>query len=243
MRSAVISVAGVPFEVAYPEGATSVERALAPYGTSEPPLFSVGPDPAYGEWARTVVPGRPDEEYLHSGLLHQVALGLLRHGCLLVHAAVVAVDGRAYAFAAPSGTGKSTHVGLWLRHFGARAFVVNGDKPFLRRRDDGWLACAAPWAGKENWQTRVDVPLAGVCFLERGGWDAIRRVGEREETERLFAQVDPPGDAELTDEWLRLVGAIVREVPAWLLTCTVSDGAARLSYEAMSGRDDWDHEG
>ena len=241
VASMVICVAGVPFEVGYPEGAVSVTRALAPYETSEPALFSVGPDAPYEAWARSVVPGRPEEEYLHSGLLHQVALGLLPYGCLLLHAAVVAVDGRAYAFAAPSGTGKSTHVGLWMRHFGGRARVVNGDKPILRRRDGAWLACAAPWAGKENWQTRMDVPLAGICFLERGDGNAIRPLGEREETDRLFAQLDPPGDPALTDAWLHLVGELVREVPSWQLTCTISAEAARLSYGAMSGRDDWDH--
>ena len=35
---------------------------------------------------------------------------------LLIHASLVRHQGRGYAFTAKSGTGKSTHVSLWLRH-------------------------------------------------------------------------------------------------------------------------------
>ena len=48
---------------------------------------------------------------------------------LLMHGAVVAVDGQAYLFTAKSGTGKTTHTRLWMQQFGDRAVMVNGDKP------------------------------------------------------------------------------------------------------------------
>ena len=34
----------------------------------------------------------------------------------LIHASLVRQNGKGYAFTAKSGTGKSTHVGLWLKH-------------------------------------------------------------------------------------------------------------------------------
>ena len=37
---------------------------------------------------------------------------------LRIHASAVAIDGEAYLFAAHSGTGKSTHTGLWRQVFG-----------------------------------------------------------------------------------------------------------------------------
>ena len=56
---------------------------------------------------------------------------LVQDDILLMHGAVVAVDGLAYLFTAKSGTGKTTHTRLWLRQFGARAVMVNGDKPLF----------------------------------------------------------------------------------------------------------------
>ena len=49
---------------------------------------------------------------------------------MLLHAAILAYDGAGYAFLGRSGTGKSTHTGLWLKHLDG-AKIVNGDKPIL----------------------------------------------------------------------------------------------------------------
>ena len=54
------------------------------------------------------------------------------HDILLFHCSAVSVDGQAYLFTAPSGTGKSTHTALWREVFGERAVMVNDDKPLLR---------------------------------------------------------------------------------------------------------------
>lgn len=235
MSSMVIKVAGVPLEVVDPTGSSFVQRVLSPYVTSEEPLFEVKPKKSYGDWLSSVLPEWDDELVFQYQLMHHIAVGLLDYECLLLHAAVVEVDGVAYAFAAPSGTGKSTHVSLWKRHFGERAHIVNGDKPFLRRLDGTWYACASPWAGKENWQTREDVPLAALCFIERGDVNAIRPVGEKEEMDRLIFQLDSPEDPDKTDTWLGLVGRLIEEVPCSLLTCTISDEAVRLAYQTLSG--------
>ena len=46
---------------------------------------------------------------------------------LMLHSSAVIMDGRAYLFSAPSGTGKSTHTQLWLDVFGDRATILNDD--------------------------------------------------------------------------------------------------------------------
>ena len=50
----------------------------------------------------------------------------------IFHSAVIARDGVAYAFAAKSGTGKSTHIHHWKALHGDRISPVNGDKPIFR---------------------------------------------------------------------------------------------------------------
>ncbi len=55
-----------------------------------------------------------------------------RHGVFLMHAAVIGFGGKAYAFTATSGTGKSTHLRLWMDALGSGVQVINGDKPLMR---------------------------------------------------------------------------------------------------------------
>ncbi len=65
-------------------------------------------------------------------LYRKMCTRMLDYDAFLFHAAVVSYGGRGYAFAAKSGTGKSTHVVQWMRALGDRVTVVNGDKPILR---------------------------------------------------------------------------------------------------------------
>lgn len=53
---------------------------------------------------------------------------------LFFHSSALMLDGKAYLFSAPSGTGKSTHTALWQRHFGGRVQMINDDKPIIRKK-------------------------------------------------------------------------------------------------------------
>lgn len=67
-------------------------------------------------------------------LYRKICTHMLDYDAFLLHAAVVSYAGRGFAFAAKSGTGKSTHVAQWMRALGDDVTVVNGDKPILRWR-------------------------------------------------------------------------------------------------------------
>lgn len=47
-------------------------------------------------------------------IFRKICLKVLEHDAFFLHSSVVVVDDKAYAFAAKSGTGKSTHTNLWL---------------------------------------------------------------------------------------------------------------------------------
>ena len=68
-------------------------------------------------------------------LYRKICTRMLDYDAFLLHAAVVSYAGRGFAFAAKSGTGKSTHVAQWMRALGDDVTVVNGDKPILRWRN------------------------------------------------------------------------------------------------------------
>ena len=157
---------------------------------------------------------------------------LIGKDVLLMHGSTVAVDGRAYLFTAPCGTGKSTHTRLWREVFGGRAVMVNDDKPFLRFMDGAVIACGTPWTGKHGLGSNVSAPLTGICILSRGAENGIRRADPEDVSEFLLQQLQPDGDPRTE----RLLRELLRRVPVWQMECNRELEAARIAYCAMSGK-------
>ena len=167
-------------------------------------------------------------------ILRKAAVFLLKSDTLLIHGSTVAVDGSAYLFTAPCGTGKSTHTRLWRQVFGDRAVMINDDKAFLRVGDDGIIAFGSPWSGKHGLDTNMNAPLRGICVIGRGNENRIvRHTGDG-----LFTILQDQllGYTEETDLDLAwgLLHRLVSQVPVWNLTCNMDPEAARVSYGAMS---------
>ena len=164
-------------------------------------------------------------------LLRMAADALLDHGVLLFHGSVTAVDGKAYLFTAKSGTGKTTHSGLWLKNIPG-AYILNGDKPFLLFKDDGIFACGNPWQGKENYGRNEILPLAAICILERDETNHIEPVTFKEAFEVLaFQSHKPPQDGRMVS-YINLLGRIC-SLPLYRLGCNMDDEAAFVSYRGM----------
>ena len=89
--------------------------------------------------------GKPELEYLWMGTAFNVKL--LEYNGMFLHSSTVVVDGKAYSFSAPCGTGKSTHTSLWLKHFGEKAFILNDDKAAYRLIDGKYFAFGTPFSG------------------------------------------------------------------------------------------------
>ena len=156
-------------------------------------------------------------------------------GAVLFHAAAIEVDGRAYAFSAPSGTGKSTHIMLWRRRFGKRVGMINGDKPFLREKDGVFTVYGSPWCGKEGWNRNTSAPLAGVCFLYQAKENTISVMDAASATPRVFAQLIKPDTAEGVAGCLQFADRLIRNVPIYRMGCNISPEAAELSFRTMTG--------
>ena len=163
----------------------------------------------------------------------EIAKRLPDYHAFLLHAAVIQVDDVCYAFAARSGTGKSTHTGLWLKHFGERAKFVNGDKPILRWIDGRLYACGTPWNGKEGFGSNIMSPLQALCFLDRGEKNTIAPADSAEVLSRVVKQVLMPQEPAKLAAFLDDLEHMMCEIPAYILKCTISDEAVTVAYEAM----------
>lgn len=169
-----------------------------------------------------------------TAIQRKVADKLLLRNTLMLHGSTVAVDGRAYLFTAPCGTGKSTHTRLWRELFGDRAVMVNDDKPFLRITAEGVIACGSPWSGKHGLATNICVPLQGICILRRGSENVIAPSAPEQCMEMLCHQAHAPLDPFLQEISRSLVEALAATVPLWEMSCNKELEAAKVSYEAMS---------
>ena len=153
----------------------------------------------------------------------------------LMHCAVIEYEGQGYAFAAKSGTGKSTHISLWQKRFGEGVRIVNGDKPILHFRENGKLyAYGTPWCGKEGLNTNTSVPLKAICFLERSESNYIKKIKADEAIMRIFHQLLTPEDIQTVDSLFPLLDRTLREIPCYVLGCNISEEAAEVAYFGMN---------
>jgi len=159
---------------------------------------------------------------------------LLQFDTLLFHGSSVAVDGEGFLFTAACGTGKSTHTRLYREVFGHRAVMVNDDKPFLKLTDGGVILCGSPWSGKHGLDTNVEVPLKGICILERGGENKIQPITPEEAAAMLLHQSGAPLEEEALPHFHELVERLGTTVPLWKMQCTKDPEAAQVSYAAMT---------
>lgn len=173
--------------------------------------------------------------------LHSEYLAIYRCLCermidfdgFLMHASVLEKDGVAYAFTAPSGTGKSTHARLWRENIdGVR--MVNDDKPIIRIINGIPHACGTPWCGKHGLSENITIPLRGICFLEQASENKIIRRTPADEMHKFLSQIYRPIDKELLIKTLDLADKVLCNVPIWRMGCNMESAAAEMSYKTMS---------
>lgn len=226
-----IELAGVPIGIdnRYPY----VRRLCEGYETDKPPVFTVRAT------EEEILTEQKGESQFSLGyceclcLYRHICCKLVHYDAFLMHSSVIAVDGVAYAFAAPSGTGKTTHTRLWLEQFGSRAQVVNGDKPIYRFQGDALYACGTPWQGKEGLGANIQCPVQAICFLEQSPMNEIRRLETKEISSRIFRQILIPKDEQDFERFWPLLERLVTSVDFYLLKCNMEPEAAQLAYQTM----------
>ncbi|MCM1286654.1 MAG: hypothetical protein NC227_10940 [Bacteroides sp.] len=153
---------------------------------------------------------------------------------ILLHSSCIVVDGKAYAFSADSGTGKSTHTELWLKYFGERAYMLNDDKPAIRLIDGKVYACGTPWSGKYDYSSPKVVELAGICFLERSENNWIKKADTGKAVFNIFSQTIRNFNQTGMDRLFDVLEQIFEKVPLYEFGCNISEDALMTSYNAMA---------
>lgn len=150
------------------------------------------------------------------------------------HSSSLMLDGEAYVFSAPSGTGKSTHTALWRKRFGERVAMINDDKPIIRKKGDIFYIYGTPWMGKADIGNNISAPIKAVYILQRGTENIARRVEPGKVFKQLLEATVMPADKENMSTLLGLLDEFFSTTPLFLLTCNTDDDAVETAYSAAN---------
>ena len=243
MRRIRIKVAGIAIELNtefYPS-----YKICKDFYTDEAPVFSVQCTPEdyereEFEFKKKYNSLAPSDVYLEvNALLRKVADRVIDYSGFLIHGAAIAIDNKAFLFSAPSGTGKTTHVKLWLDKC-PRAYVINGDKPIVRLIHDqkSPIICGSPWAGKENMYSNSMVPLKAIIFLERSDENAIEEITFKDAFPDLYRQIYHPTEKRRMVKTIQLLKSLEAAISFYHFKINnYKDDCFEIVYKALMNSD------
>ncbi len=176
-----------------------------------------------------------------NNIIHRkIAEWLPLHGAFLLHSACFDVNGTGVAFAAHSGTGKTTHMRLWQQLLGDRLTIVNGDKPIVRFFDDEPetpYAYGTPWNGKERLGCNMRTPLKHICFIERAEQNSCEPMEKGDAVNLIFDQVYMPKNPAAMVQTLQLIDRLLSCCRLWKIKCNMEPQAAEVSFGVIFGKE------
>lgn len=153
---------------------------------------------------------------------------------VLIHASLVRHDEKGYAFIAKSGTGKSTHVNLWLSHIPG-CDLMNDDNPIVRIIDGKAYIYGSPWSGKTPCYRNVKAALGAITRIDRATSNSVDQLSVVE----AFASLLPAcstmkWDKDIFDNICNIISKIIKTTPIYTLHCLPDKDAALLCHKTIS---------
>lgn len=171
---------------------------------------------------------------LNSALMLAYAFSASDKGTLLIHASLVRHQGKAYAFVAKSGTGKSTQTSNWLKYIPG-CDLMNDDNPIIRVTEDGVIAYGSPWSGKTPCYRQVEAPLKSIAQIKRAESNYIEPLKPLEAfTTLLCACSTMKWDETIYRNCYKTVSRIVERITMFNLHCLPDGESALVAKKGMS---------
>ncbi len=173
---------------------------------------------------------------INNALMVIYALATADKHTALFHSSVVSCRGRGYMFLGVSGTGKSTHSCLWLKHIDGTE-LVNDDNPVVRILDKGEVRVfGSPWSGKTPCYRNVSYPLRALVDLRQAPENRIWRLNGIEAYIAIALSVSGKRwERRLADGIHETENLLAQMIPVWHLDCLPDGDAARLCCSTCSG--------
>ena len=167
-------------------------------------------------------------------LMMLYAFATASHNTLMFHASVIRKENKGYLFLGKSGTGKSTHSGLWLKHISGSE-LLNDDNPIVRFYEDGRVTIyGSPWSGKTPCYKNEEVAAGAFVRIRQAPLNRITR----ESPARAFASLLPSCSClkQNTNQYEQISQTIIEiaeRIPVYQLECLPNAEAAVVCYETI----------
>ena len=174
---------------------------------------------------------------INNSLMLLFAFNTATLGTLEMHSSVVSFDGRGYMFLGKSGTGKSTHSSLWLKHIEGTE-LMNDDNPIIRVWEDGRvMVYGSPWSGKTPCYRNVQAPVGAIVRIRQAKENVIRRMSIPEAYASVYSSCSGfKADRRMADGLHDTLEKIALGVPCYVLDCLPDEEAARICNAEVAGK-------
>lgn len=157
---------------------------------------------------------------------------LAREGGFVLHCALIEFGGKAIAFTAPSGTGKSTQAALWAQHQNAR--ILNGDRACLRLEKGQALAEGIPFSGSSRICENQSLPLEAIVYLTQAPKNLCTRLTGANAFSRVWEGISvntwDRADVEAVSHTLE---QLLATTAVYRLDCTPEEAAVTTLLQHM----------
>ncbi|MBO4760431.1 MAG: hypothetical protein J5520_01640 [Bacteroidales bacterium] len=156
-------------------------------------------------------------------------------GALEFHSSITVNDGKGYLFLGKSGTGKSTHSSLWLKHIPG-SYLLNDDNPVVRVFDDGSIRVfGTPWSGKTPCYKQESVPVGAIVRISQSPENRIHRNSLPEAYASVMASTSGfKAIKPIADGMHASIATLVSTIPCYTLDCRPDKEAAELCHKTVS---------
>lgn len=152
------------------------------------------------------------------------------HHTLEFHSSVIENNGKAYLFLGKSGTGKSTHSSLWLKHIDG-SILMNDDNPVVRIWPEGKvIAYGSPWSGKTPCYKNISAPIGALVQIRQWPENIITKMSILESYSSVFSSISGIKDdnSTMADELNDSLSDLLSAVPCFRMDCRPDEEAARV---------------
>ena len=171
---------------------------------------------------------------INNSLMLLYAFSSACKGVLEMHSSVVVNGGKGYLFLGKSGTGKSTHSSLWLKHIPG-TMLLNDDNPILRLMPDGTARVfGSPWSGKTPCYKNLDFPAGAVVRIRQAPFNKIEKLPPVQAYASLMASASSFRPFKtLAEGWHATLEGLVGVLPCYVLDCLPDQAAAELCHKTV----------
>ena len=156
------------------------------------------------------------------------------HETMLIHASTIRLGDWGYPFIAKSGTGKSTHSSLWLKHIEG-CDLMNDDNPVVRIIDGTPFIYGSPWSGKTPCYRNIKARLGAVTRIDRAPQNSIEQLPPVQ----AFASLLPAcssmkWDTIIYNNLCDAITRIIETTPIYTLHCLPDEEAAHVCHNKIA---------